>query len=135
MVSLLILVNIALFFFVSAGLKSLKNIQLIALGSEVYQAIPQIALEDYKELCVGPAPFAAEAKTEWKKKSTAFHEKWAALDVAGRREMISEHLSPVTVANRLCDTEAHLVLTVIFLILWLIAEVIFAGGFLASLVI
>jgi len=132
MLSLLILVNIMLFYFVGAGFKASRRLQLIALGSEICNAIPFNKLDEYRTDCIGTAPFSGgDQYAEWTKERDAFNEKWANSDPAGRREIISEHWSHVAIADRLENSEGHLIWTAIFLMLWLLAELLFVGGFFA----
>ena len=78
MLSLLILVNIMLFYFVGAGFKASRRLQLIALGSEICNAIPFNKLDEYRTDCIGTAPFSGgDQYAEWTKERDAFNEKWA----------------------------------------------------------
>ena len=133
MLSLLILVNIMLFYFVGAGFKASRRIQLIALGSEICNAIPFGDLDDYRAGCIAPEPYrGGDQYAEWKKESDAFSERWDKSDFAARRAIISEHWQTVVIADRLGDSVGHAVWTAIFLLLWLLAEIFFSGSLLSA---
>lgn len=119
MLSLLIIVNIVLFYFVADGFKASRQIQLMSLGSDIYDAIPILKLDDY---AFAGSPIGAYGKDR---------EKWTNSDVAGKRRLIAEYMSPREVANKLNDANiGHIVWTVIFVTLWLLAELLFVGGLL-----